>query len=152
MHERGLALLVHEVLGHRAAGVGGDVLERGRIAGAGGDHDRVVHRAVATEDVDQAGGRRFLLSDRHVDADDARPLLIEDRVDGDGRLAGLAVADDQLALAAADRGHGVDRLDTGLHRLVDRLPSGDPGSRSTRAAGSSSVTIGPCRRSARPAG
>ena len=61
-------------------------------------------RAVAAEDVDQPRGRRFLLGDRHVDADDARPLLIEDRVDGDGGLAGLAVADDQLALAAADRG------------------------------------------------
>jgi hypothetical protein len=33
-------------------------------------------------------------------------------------LAGLAVADDQLALAAADRDHRVDRLDAGLQRLV----------------------------------
>ena len=53
------------------------------------------------------------------------PLLVEDRVDRDRRLAGLAVADDQLALAAADRRHGVDRLDAGLQRLVDRLPPGD---------------------------
>jgi hypothetical protein len=36
-------------------------------------------------------------------------------------LAGLAVADDQLALAAADGGHGVDGLDAGLHGLLDRL-------------------------------
>ena len=54
-------------------------------------------------------------------------LLIDDRVDGDGRLAGLAVADDQLALAAADRRHGVDGLDAGLQRLIDRLPAGDAG-------------------------
>ena len=134
MHQRRLALLVHEELGHRAAGVRGDVLDRGRVAGAGGDHDRVVHGAVAAEDVDDGGRRRFLLGDRHVDADDARPLLVEDRVDGDGRLAGLAVADDQLALAAADRDHGVDRLDAGLQRLVDRLPFGDARARSTRAA------------------
>ena len=79
------------------------------------------------EDVDQAGRRRFLLGDRDVDADDALALLVEDRVDGDGGLARLAVADDQLALAAADRRHGVDRLDPGLHRLVDRLAVGDPG-------------------------
>ena len=32
-----------------------------------------------------------------------------------------AVADDQLALAAADRGHRVDRLDAGGQRLVHRL-------------------------------
>src|SRR5690606_5524560 len=37
------------------------------------------------------------------------------------RLTGRAVADDQLALAAADRDHGVDRLDTGLDRDVHAL-------------------------------
>jgi hypothetical protein len=42
-------------------------------------------------------------------------------VDRDRRLAGLAVADDELALAAADRDHRVDRLDAGLQRLVHRL-------------------------------
>src|SRR5439155_21545950 len=43
-------------------------------------------------------------------------------------LAGLAVADDQLALAAADRHHAVDRLETGLYRLFHRLPIDDAGS------------------------
>ena len=33
------------------------------------------------------------------------------------RLAGLAVADDELALAAADRHHRVDGLQARLHRL-----------------------------------
>jgi len=33
------------------------------------------------------------------------------------RLAGLTVADDQLALAATYRHHRVDGLETGLHRL-----------------------------------
>jgi hypothetical protein len=47
--------------------------------------------------------------------------LVDDRVDGDGRLARLAVADDQLALAAANGGHGVDRLDAGLQGLLHRL-------------------------------
>ena len=122
-----LPLLVHEVLGHRAAGVGGEVRERGGVARAGGDDDGVVHRAVLPEDVDEAGGGRLLLGDRDVDADDAGPLLVEDGVDGDGGLAGLPVADDQLALAAADGGHGVDRLDAGLHRLIDRLAIDDPG-------------------------
>ena len=99
--------------------------DRGRVAGAGGDDDRVVHRPVMAQDVDQGRGRRFLLGDGDVDADDARAFLIQDGVDGDGGLAGLAVADDQLALAAADRDHGVDRDDAGLKRLIDRLPLGD---------------------------
>ena len=54
-------------------------------------------------------------------------LLVDDRVDRDGRLAGLAVADDQLTLAAADRDHGVDRLDAGLQRLVHALALHDAG-------------------------
>ena len=45
----------------------------------------------------------------------------------EGGLAGLAVADDQLTLATADRGHGVDGLEAGLHRLVDRLALHDGG-------------------------
>src|SRR3712207_178890 len=50
-----------------------------------------------------------------------RSALVDDRVGDDGGLAGLPVADDQLALAAADRRHGVDRLDAGLQRLLHRL-------------------------------
>jgi hypothetical protein len=53
--------------------------------------------------------------------------LVEDRVDRDRGLAGLAVADDQLTLAAADRHHAVDRLQAGLHRLANRLAIGDAG-------------------------
>src|SRR5690606_33465410 len=49
-------------------------------------------------------------------------LLVDDRVDADRGLAGLAVADDELTLAASDRRHGVDALDAGLERLLDLLP------------------------------
>ena len=61
---------------------------------------------------DDLGDGGLLLADGDVDAD-ARlcRLLVDDGVDGDGGLAGLAVADDQLALAAADGDHGVDGLD-----------------------------------------
>src|SRR5262249_27475272 len=41
-------------------------------------------------------------------------------------LAGLAIADDQFALAAADRNQGVDRLQSGRHRLVHRPARGNP--------------------------
>ena len=54
-------------------------------------------------------------------------LLVDDRVDRDGGLAGLAVADDELTLAAADRDHRVDRLDAGLQRLVHALAVHDAG-------------------------
>ena len=54
--ERRLALLVHEVLGHGAAGVGGKVLQRGRVAGAGGHDDRIVERPVLAQDLDDGSG------------------------------------------------------------------------------------------------
>ncbi len=110
--------VVAEVLAHGAAGVGRDELQRRRIGGRGGDDDGVVHRAVLAQLLDHLGDRGPLLADGDVDADDVVALLVDDRVDRDGGLAGLAVADDQLALAAADRDHRVDGLEAGLQRLV----------------------------------
>ena len=56
---------------------------------------------------------------------DVGVLLVEDRVDQERRLAGRAVADDELALAAADVRHRVDRLDAGHERLLHRLARDD---------------------------
>jgi hypothetical protein len=70
----------------------------------------------------------LLLAHGHVDADDVLALLVDDRVDRNGGLAGLAVADDELALAAADGDHGVDGFQAGLHGLMHRLPLDDAGS------------------------
>ena len=47
--------------------------------------------------------------------------MVDDGVDGDSGLTGLAVANDKFALATSDRNHGVDSHDAGLHRLVNRL-------------------------------
>src|SRR6201999_1778554 len=76
---------------------------------------------------------RALLADRDIDAVELLllvgagidALLIDEGVDRHRRLAGLAVADDQLALAAADGDERVDRLEPGLHRLADRLARDD---------------------------
>ncbi len=67
------------------------------------------------------GHRRCLLADRDIDTDQVLPFLVDNSVDGERRLAGLAITDDQLALTPADRHHGVDGLETGLHRLRHRL-------------------------------
>src|SRR5439155_25894512 len=98
------------------------------------DDDRVVHGAARLERGDRLGDGGRLLADGDVDALHAEATLVEDRVDGDGRLAGLAVADDQLALTPADRRHGVDGLDAGLERLVHRLATGDAGRLDLHAA------------------
>ena len=69
--------------------------------------------------------------------------LVEDRVDADRGLAGLAVADDQLTLAAADRGHRVDGLDAGLQRLADTAGAAPPRAPAARARGRSVASISP---------
>ncbi len=122
---QGVLLVVEEPLAHRASGVRSDVEHRRRVRGCRGHDDRVLHRSVLCERLGDLGDGRLLLADDDVDADDALALLVDDRVEGDGRLAGLAVADDQLALPAADRDHGVDRLQARLDGLLDALPVDD---------------------------
>ena len=92
-----------------------------------GDDDRVVHRPGLLEDLLDLDDGGHALADRDVDADQVLVLVVDDRVDADRGLAGLAVADDQLALAATDRDHRVDRLEARLHRLLDRLALDDAG-------------------------
>ena len=72
--------------------------------------------------------RGALLADRVVDADEVVALAVDDGVERDGGLAGLAVADDQLALAAADGDHAVDGLESGGHGLAHGLAIDDAGS------------------------
>ena len=123
--DEGVLAVLHPVLAHGATGVRSEVLEGGGVRRRGGDHDRVLERTVLAEGLHRLRHGRALLADRDVDALHAETLLVEDRVDRHRRLAGLAVADDQLPLATADRGHGVDRLDAGLQRLVHRLAAHD---------------------------
>ena len=127
--------LVHPVLADGRAGVGREVLEAGRVGRGRRDDRRVLQRAVLLERLADRRDGRALLADGDVDALDLAlgvaglpvGLLVDDRVEADRGLAGLPVADDQLALAAADGGHGVDRLDAGLQRLLDRLALDDRG-------------------------
>src|SRR5215470_7160345 len=78
---------------------------------------------------------RALLPHRHVDAIEldllvvrgVERLLVEDGIERDRGLAGLAVADDQLALTAPNRDQRIDRLQPGGHRLVHRFARDDAG-------------------------
>ena len=149
---------VHPVLADGRAGVRRDVLVARRVGGGRG-HDRgVLHRAGVLQRLADLGDGGALLADRHVDALDlagrvaglpVRPL-VDDRVDGDGGLAGLPVADDQLALAAADRGHRVDRLDPGLQRLLHLLALHHRRRLQSPAARSSVPSISPLPSSGLP--
>ena len=119
--------VVPEIFAHGATGEGGDILHRRRIGGAGGDHRGVLHGAVFAQVLDHQGNRGFLLADGHIDAVNVGVLLGDDGIDAQRGLADLAVTDDQLALAAAHRGHGIDRLGAGVARFVNALPGDDAG-------------------------
>ena len=125
--------VVAEPLAHGAAGEGRQELQRRRVGRRGGDHDGVVEGSALFERLDDLGDGGTLLADGHVDAEEfglvvgagVDLLLVQDGVDGDGGLAGLAIADDQFALAAADRHQGVDDLEPGLDRFMHRLAGDD---------------------------
>ena len=124
--------VVHPVLADRGARVRREILERRRVGGAGDYDDRELERAGRAQLFNDLRHRRVLLADGDVDAlhllrRSEESLLVDDAVDRDGRLAGLPVADDQLALAAADRGHRVDRFDAEVQRLLHRLALDDRG-------------------------
>src|SRR5262249_56279924 len=102
------------------------VLHWRRVGGGRCDDDRVFERALLFQHLHELRDRRTLLPDRDIDAIEldllvvggVERLLIQDRVERDRGLAGLAVPDDQLALAAADRDQRIDRLEASRHRLV----------------------------------
>src|SRR3984893_9219287 len=131
----GMHAVVAEVFAHGAAGERRDVLHWRRIGGGGSDNDRIFQCALLFQHLDELRHRRALLADRDVDAIQldflvglgVERLLVEDGVERDRGLAGLAVADDQFALAAADRDQRIDRLQPGRHRFVDRFAWNDAG-------------------------
>ncbi len=87
----------------------------------------MAHGAGFSERLHDLRDRRALLADGAVDADQIVLGVVDDGVEQDGGLAGLAVADDQLALAAADGNHGVDGLEAGGHGLAHALAVDDAG-------------------------
>ena len=116
VNDQNVLTLIHEIFADGASGVGRDILQ-GRALGCRCRNDNgVIHRAVFIERVHNLGNGGLLLSDCNVNADNAFAALVDDRIGSDGGLSRLSVADDQLALAAADGNHGVDGLDTRLQR------------------------------------
>jgi len=102
--------LAGELFGHGAAGIGGDVLQVGRRVVGRWPKRRSYARAreIAASFSMVRGDPDCFWADGNVDAGDVAAALGDDRVDPDCCLAGLAVADDQLALATADGDHRVD--------------------------------------------
>ncbi len=93
------------------------------------DDDRVVAGVMLVEIVDHTRDGRASLADGAVNAQHALVALVDDRVQGDCRLASLSVAKDQLALSATDGNQGVHDFDAGLQGHGDRCAIHDRGCR-----------------------
>ena len=114
--------LGHKLLGHSAAGIGGDELQRGGIGCPGIDHDGMGHRVIFLQDAHNLRHFALFLPNSHINANQVAAALVDDGVQGNGRLAGGTVADNQFPLPPANGNHRVNGLDAGLHRGIDRLP------------------------------
>ena len=138
---------VHPVLADSRTGVGCQVLEACCVR-CGRCHDGgVLQRAASLKGVADSCNGGCLLANSHVDASNlllgvtGSPvvLLVQNGVDRDSGLTGLAVTNDQLTLTATDRNHRVDCLQTGLQRLVNRLTLGHAGSLQLQCAAAFSL-------------
>ena len=137
----GLAVfaVVHEVLAHCSTNHRSHVLQRSRIGCGSSNNDGVIHSAKALEGLNDAGYGGSLLAYSNIYTDHALALLVDDGINGNRGLTGLTVANDEFALAAANRDHGVNCEDTGLHRLFNRLTLMNAGSLEFYRAGSSGL-------------
>ena len=122
----GVHTAVTEEFADCGAGERSKVLQGSRLGGRGAYHDGVRHCAGFFERIHDARHGRCFLADGNVDAIYrvavfVTGFLVDNGVDSNGRFTRLAVADNQLALSAADRYHRVDGFKTRLERLTHGL-------------------------------
>lgn len=105
-----VAALLHEPFPDARGRVRRDVLEAGRVVALGNDDNGVIQSVVLAQRVDNLrdGGRA--LADRTIDTEYILVALVDDCVDGKRGLARLAVAENQLPLAATNRDERVDEF------------------------------------------
>ena len=121
VNDKDVLLLVHEILSDRYAGIGSQELHRSGIGCRSGNNDRIGVGAALFKGFSQTGNTARFLANCYINADYAGFLLVQDGINGNRRLTGTAVADDQLALSASDRYQSVNRFNTGLQRNVYRF-------------------------------
>ena len=78
-------------------------MKRGSVGSARIYHDSVLHSAVLFKLFNDLSDSRLFLSDRYINTNNVLTFLVDDGVYRDGSFTCLAVADDELALSAADR-------------------------------------------------
>jgi hypothetical protein len=129
VEDHNVLAVVPEPLSHGGSGVRSEELKGGGVGGGSGDDDAVRHGLLLVELPDELGDGGLLLSNSNVDARKGLGLglLVNNGVNREGGLSGLAIADDELTLATADGAEGIDGLEVGKHGLRDGLTGDDSG-------------------------
>src|SRR3984957_6840301 len=124
-HDQRMLAAIAEIFRHGEASKGCNPLQAGRACRPSNDDDAALRRSAFLDRIYGAAYTRTLLANRDVDADDVARLLIDNRIDCDRRLADSTIADDKLALTAAEREQGIDDDEAGLNRLDYEIPIDD---------------------------
>src|SRR5580698_3391147 len=102
--------IIAEVFAHGGTGIWRQVKQWSRVGRRGSDDDSLIHHTFALQTFNKCGNFGEFLANSNVHVNDAGLLLglVNHGVDSNGSFTGLAVADEQFTLAAADWNHGVD--------------------------------------------
>ena len=121
--------VVTEPLAHGTSREGCDVLQRSSLGSCRSDNNGVFHRVILLERFDQLRHSRSFLANSNVYTVElfgfivgiVPSSLVQHGVEGDRSLPSLAISNDKLTLSTTDRYHSVDRFETRLDWLVDRV-------------------------------
>mmetsp|Transcript_74314 Transcript_74314/g.131420 ORF Transcript_74314/g.131420 Transcript_74314/m.131420 type:complete len:269 (+) Transcript_74314:978-1784(+) len=125
--------VVTEVLGHGAASVWSQELQRCSVGSCGSHDGGVLQAIILAQNLEELSHRGALLSNSHVDAVEVRGLvrcgvhglLVQDGVDGNGSLASLTITNDELSLTTANWNQAVHGLEACSHWLMHTLARND---------------------------
>ena len=98
-----MATVLHEVFAHRHRSIGRHELQPSRRVRFANDDHAVIDGSGDSQSLNHFRDGRVSLPNRTVDANHARIDLIKNRVQRDGCLSRLAITNNQLPLASADR-------------------------------------------------
>src|SRR6185295_4966049 len=118
-----------------AAREGGKILHGGGFRSGCRNDDGIFESTSVLKNLHELGNRGALLSAGHINAVELflfrtilmNGLLVQNSIENDCSLAGLAVTYDQLALAAANGNQRINSLEARRHRLMHRLARNNAG-------------------------
>ncbi|EJX07230.1 hypothetical protein EVA_04658 [gut metagenome] len=128
INDEGIFTLTHEIFSNGTARIRSNVLHGSHFAGGSTHNHSIIHGTVLFQSVYQLSNGGLFLADGHINAEHTLALLVDDGIGSNHSLTGLAVANNQFTLTAANRNHAVNCFDTGLKRHRNALALDDAGS------------------------